>query len=88
VYGALGWAAATGRPLDGALVMMAFGLGTLPATLLTGTAAARLERVLRAATSRRVAGALLAVFALWTLGAGVAMARWAGSPGACHAPPP
>jgi sulfite exporter TauE/SafE len=86
VYGALGWAATTGRPLDGALVMTAFGLGTLPATLVTGTAAARLGRVLRASASRRVAGALLAVFALWTLGAGVVMAGRAGSQGACHAP--
>lgn len=88
VYGALGWAAATGRPLDGALVMVAFGLGTLPATLATGAAAARLGRVLRAPTSRRVAGALLAVFALWTLGAGVMMVRRAGSQGAsCHDAP-
>lgn len=84
VYGALGWAAATGRPLDGALVMIAFGVGTLPATLVTGTAASRLGRVLRASTSRRVAGALLAVFALWTVGAGVVMVRRAGSPGTCH----
>jgi len=84
VYGALGWAAATGRPLHGALVMTAFGLGTLPATLVTGTAAARLGRVLRASTSRRVAGALLAAFAVWTLGAGVAMVGRAGSHGACH----
>lgn len=84
VYGALGWAAATGRPLDGALVMVAFGVGTLPATLVTGTAALRLRRVLRASTPRRAAGVLLAVFALWTLGAGVAMGRRVTAQGACH----
>jgi sulfite exporter TauE/SafE len=84
VYGALGWAAATGRPLDGAVVMVAFGLGTLPATLVTGAAAARLGVFVRAAGSRRAAGALLAAFAVWTVVAGGAMARAGRTQASCH----
>ncbi len=86
VYGALGWAASTGRPLDGALVMVAFGLGTLPATLVTGAAATRLAAVLRAAGPRRAAAATLAAFAVWTIAGGGAMARHE-THGACHHTP-
>ena len=36
VYSTLTWAAVSGSALDGALIMFAFGLGTLPAMLLVG----------------------------------------------------
>jgi sulfite exporter TauE/SafE len=49
VYGALAAAAFAGSPGRGALVMLAFGLGTLPNLLAAGLAAARL----RAWTARR-----------------------------------
>jgi len=84
VYAALGWAATAGGPVDGALVMVAFGLGTLPATVLTGAAAARLGRVIRAVRSRRLAAALLGAFALWTVAAGALMVTRAGAAPSCH----
>ena len=49
VYGALAAAAFAGGPANGALAMLAFGLGTLPNLLAAGLAAARL----RAFTARR-----------------------------------
>lgn len=84
VYAALAWAATAGDPAHGALRMVAFGLGTLPATLLTGAAAARLGGVVRARGSRRVAAALLALFGVWMLAAGAtAVPRVAAKP-SCH----
>lgn len=87
VYSALGWSATTGDPLAGAAVMVAFGAGTLPAMLLTGTAAARLRGIVRDARPRRLAAVMLAGFALWTLVGGgrmVAAARTSHAP-SCHA---
>jgi len=72
VYSALALAAATGEPLRGGLVMVGFGLGTLPATIGAGVLADRLAGIGRTLTSRRVAGALVVLFGLWTLaGSGV-----------------
>lgn len=84
VYSALGWAATTGGPLSAALVMVGFGLGTLPGVLLPGAAAFRLGRVVQAVSSRRVAAVMLAGFGLWTLvGAGTLLrSGQAGVP--CH----
>lgn len=44
VYSSLSWSLASGSWLDGALWMLCFGLGTLPALLAAGQAAATLER--------------------------------------------
>jgi sulfite exporter TauE/SafE len=67
VYGALAAAAFAGSPGGGALVMLAFGLGTLPNLLAAGLAAARL----RAWTARRAirvaAGALVLGFGVFGL---------------------
>ena len=84
VYAALGWAATAGSPLQGAFAMVAFGLGTLPATVATGAAAAKLGRLVHAPTSRRAAAALLGLFALWTVAGGLGtVARGTAAP-ACH----
>ncbi|WP_330959517.1 sulfite exporter TauE/SafE family protein [Photobacterium sp. 53610] len=43
VYSTLSWAAVAGNAVSGAMVMLAFGLGTLPAMLLVGAMAERLN---------------------------------------------
>jgi sulfite exporter TauE/SafE len=67
VYSALAVAAASGTAASGAGVMLGFGLGTVPALLGLGAAAARLSLFLRGAAARRAAGAAVIVFAVWTL---------------------
>jgi len=59
VYGMLVVAAASGSAAQGALVMAAFGLGTLPNLLAAGLAAQRLLRLRRAPWVRRAAGAAI-----------------------------
>lgn len=59
VYGMLVLAIASGGPLQGAMVMASFGLGTLPALLVAGLAAVKLLEFRRRPAVRRTAGALL-----------------------------
>lgn len=59
VYSMLVVAAASGSAIQGALVMAAFGLGTLPNLLAAGLAAQRLLRLRRAPWVRRAAGLLI-----------------------------
>ena len=67
VYSSLLWAASQGSPLDSGLLMLAFGLGTLPVLLATGLAAERLTSLLRRRSVRLGAGLLVMLFGLWTL---------------------
>jgi sulfite exporter TauE/SafE len=67
VYGALAWTLAHASMVQGAMLMTAFGLGTLPAVLIAGFASLPLGRALRQPLVRRGAGALLVAFGLWTL---------------------
>ena len=59
VYSALAWAAVSGDPIMGAIIMLVFGLGTLPALLLAGTAAHSLLSVLRGRRVRNAIGVLM-----------------------------
>jgi len=59
VYSMLVLAAASGGPVEGAAVMAAFGLGTLPNLLAAGVAAQRLVGLRRAPWVRRTAGVLI-----------------------------
>ena len=63
VYGMLVLAIASGSAAGGALVMAAFGLGTLPSVLVTGLAAAKVLAWRRIPAVRRTAGALLIAMA-------------------------
>ena len=63
VYGMLVLAVASGDAARGAVVMAAFGLGTLPSLLLTGFAATRVLSLRRIPAVRRTAGALLLAMA-------------------------
>jgi sulfite exporter TauE/SafE len=81
VYAALASAAVAGTAAGGALFMVCFGLGTLPAVVATGVVAGRVEGLARHAGARGVAGALMVAFGVWTAWGAVGM----GGHGA-HAP--
>lgn len=64
VYTAIALASTAGTTLGGAAVMLAFGLGTLPAMLSVSIAGHALPG--RHGTRRKLAGALMIGFAIWT----------------------
>jgi uncharacterized protein len=66
IYAMLGKAASSGSPADGALVMLAFGLGTVPALLLVAFFADLFSLALREQLVR-VSGVLLAILGAITL---------------------
>jgi sulfite exporter TauE/SafE len=67
VYAALAWALASGNAADGALLMTAFGLGTLPMLFALGAAARWLHQFVQQPWVRRGAGILVILFGLYTL---------------------
>jgi sulfite exporter TauE/SafE len=70
VYSALIWSVSAGSALQGALIMLAFGLGTLPNLLGMGLLAGAAARFSEQAWVRRAAGLLVlgfGVYALWQL---------------------
>ncbi|HKK13157.1 MAG TPA: sulfite exporter TauE/SafE family protein [Gammaproteobacteria bacterium] len=67
VYSVLIWSIAAGSVLHGAGLMLSFGLGTLPTLLAMGVFAARLARVVRSVWARRLAGALVLAFGVFTV---------------------
>lgn len=67
VYSALVLALAQGSALGGALYMLAFGLGTLPAVLAGALAANSITRYFQRRGFRLVMAACMLVFSLWTL---------------------
>lgn len=71
VYSVLITAVATGNPLDGALVMLLFGLGTLPNLLGIALLAGAAARIAERAWARQLAGVLVmsfGLYALWQVG--------------------
>ncbi|ABC29093.1 uncharacterized conserved protein [Hahella chejuensis KCTC 2396] len=67
VYSALAWSMSNADASLSALLMFCFGLGTLPSMLAAGLFAYHLRRWLSNLSVRRVFGALLILFGLWTL---------------------
>jgi sulfite exporter TauE/SafE len=67
VYSTLAWAAAAADPLDAGIAMLCFGLGTLPAVMLSGVAAARFSAFVRRDLSRKTAAAFVIALAIWTV---------------------
>jgi hypothetical protein len=67
VYSALVLAAASGRPVMGALAMAGFGLGTLPAVWAATGFGTLLTRLGGGASVRRSAGLALVAFGLWSI---------------------
>ncbi len=68
VYSVLIWAMAAGSATQGALLMLAFGLGTLPNLLAMGLFAARLRRFVGHPVVRRTAGVLIMLFGVLEIG--------------------
>ncbi|HEY9148326.1 MAG TPA: sulfite exporter TauE/SafE family protein [Gammaproteobacteria bacterium] len=67
VYSALIWAISAGSALNGALLLLSFGLGTLPNLLAMGIFAGKLTALLRRPGVTRLAGALVVVIGLFTI---------------------
>lgn len=67
VYTALVYATTQAQAFNAGAVMLAFGLGTLPAVLATGLAAERLTQLLRRPRLRWFFALLIILFGLWTI---------------------
>ena len=67
VYSVLLVAATSTQAADGALIMLAFGIGTTPALLLTGLGAARLAQLMQDRRTRLGAGLLIVMLGILTL---------------------
>ncbi|MDH5484904.1 MAG: sulfite exporter TauE/SafE family protein [Gammaproteobacteria bacterium] len=73
VYSVLIWAIAAGSFQQGALLMLSFGLGTLPNLLAMGLFATQLHQWVRRTGVRQFAGIMVIGFGLWNL---VLLARY------------
>lgn len=66
VYSALTWAALQATPAAGGLIMLAFGLGTLPAMFLFGIFSRTLMSIIRSSGFRKAMGILFILYGIWT----------------------
>lgn len=66
VYSTLSWAASSGTATSGFLIMLGFGLGTMPAMLSVGSLSHQLKYYLNHHLFRYGSGILLALFAIQT----------------------
>lgn len=76
VYSALASALTAGSPQRGALMMLAFGLGTLPNLLLAGIVLARLNEFVRRPAVRVLSGLLVLGFGLYGLFGLIRLLGW------------
>jgi sulfite exporter TauE/SafE len=67
VYSVLMIAATSAQPVAGAATMIAFGVGTMPAMVLTGLGAARLSELMRRKRTRAGLGLLIAAMGIVTI---------------------
>lgn len=67
VYSVLVWAISSGDAISGALLLLSFGLGTLPNLLAMGLFSNWISAQVRKPWVRQLAGVLVAGFGLWTL---------------------
>ena len=63
VYSVIIWTISTQSPLEGGLLMLSFGLGTLPNLLLMGVFASTLNQFIQQPWVRQVAGIMIMFFA-------------------------
>jgi uncharacterized protein len=73
VYSVLIWAIAAGSASQGAVLMLSFGLGTLPTLLAMGAFSTWLAAALRTAWVRHGAACLIVLLGLYTLASGAGM---------------
>ena len=76
VYSALATALSAGSPARGALLMLAFGLGTLPNLLLAGILLARLNEFVRRPAVRIASGMLVLGFGIYGLIGSMRLLQW------------
>jgi len=67
VYSTLIWAASASNWQDSALLMAAFGLGTLPTMLLTGVLAQQVKQLLQKRLTQHISGALIIGMGLYSI---------------------
>ena len=67
VYSVLLIAATSADPVNGAMIMVAFGFGTMPAMVMTGLGAARLSQLMRRRGTRLGFGLLIVILGLLTI---------------------
>ncbi len=67
VYSSLVWAISTANGLNGLVIMLGFGLGTLPAMMLVGSLSHKLKNILNKKWFRYGSGLVLALFAFQTI---------------------
>ena len=67
VYTVLIWTLTSGSAIDGAITMLAFGLGTLPTLITAGVMTSWLTRFAQSQTARRVIGVLIILMAIGSL---------------------
>jgi uncharacterized protein len=77
VYSMLLFAALSGNALNGAAILFAFGLGTLPSMLTSSVLASQVQRLLKSRWPRFASAALLLMFGAWMV--------WVSIPAAGHA---
>jgi len=65
VYSVLVWAIGAGGALEGGLLLLSFGLGTLPSLLAMGTVAATVANFVRHSAVRTAAGLLVILFGIY-----------------------
>lgn len=66
VYAVVAWSLTTASSVDAAVLMLGFGLGTLPAMLLAGNAFNYLKRWVKAPAVRRSAGIVIMAFGIYS----------------------
>lgn len=67
IYSVLIWTLSASSPAQGSLIMLAFGLGTLPSMLLTGALAAQFRQLSQSPLLRNLAAITIIIFAIWQL---------------------
>ncbi|WP_257285338.1 sulfite exporter TauE/SafE family protein [Endozoicomonas sp. SESOKO1] len=67
VYSTLAWSATQGNPVQGALLMASFGIGTIPSVFLLGAFSRQLSGIIQASITRNLAGLLIILFGLWSM---------------------
>ncbi|OUS25625.1 hypothetical protein A9Q99_20790 [Gammaproteobacteria bacterium 45_16_T64] len=67
VYSGLAWTMTAGNPIDSALLMLFFGIGTLPAMIGVGFFGGLLSDIARSKKTRSFAGIIMIIYGGWTL---------------------
>lgn len=65
VYATLAWSLTTANAAHGALLMLAFGLGTLPMLLLMGSTAEKMNSIIKSPRTRKIVGVAIISLGLY-----------------------